>query len=201
MRRQVEGVPPRRTDRGLIWIPFFELKGRRKIWFDAYFSSFLDKKIRRAALMKKPEGTSIVIPSESDIVLSPCTEDAEKLIHECYAEAIEVIRSERRKLRESIGITRTLESIIIPGRRILEQSRDVAEANWSKAIVEEVFGHDIHLTVERVVWVPFLLEKGKMLRGSDGTEDKAYTGLLELDKTFRDEITRLTGAIAERRKL
>jgi hypothetical protein len=201
MRRQIEGVPPCRTDRGLLWIPFFELRGRRKIWFDAYFSSFLDKKIRRAVLMKKPEKTSIAIPSERDIVLSPCAEDAEMLIRECYAEAVEVIRSERRKLRESVGITRTLESIMIPGRRVLEQSKDAAEANWSKAIVEEVFGSDIRLALERVVWVPFLLEKGKVLRGSDGTEDKAYTGLLELDKTFRNEVTRLIGAMVEKERL
>ncbi|MGB9630514.1 MAG: hypothetical protein ACPL09_00845 [Candidatus Methanodesulfokora sp.] len=196
--RQIEGVPPRRTDKGFIWIPFFELKGKRKIWFDAYFSSFLDKNIRRAVLIKKPERTSIVIISERDILLNPLTKDAEKLIQECYSEAVELIRSERRKLRESFGITRALESIVMPGRRIIEQSRDLAEANWSKAIVEEVFGPDIHFSVEKIIWAPFSLEKERVMRGSDETEDKAYTSLFELDKTFRGEMTRLMGMVTKR---
>lgn len=199
--RQIEGVLPQRTGKGLLWTPFFELAGRRRIWLDAYFSSFLDKKIRRAVLMKKPERTSVIIPSERDIVLDPLTEDAEKLVRECYEEALEVIRAERRKFRESIGITSALESIIMPGRRVVEQSRDLAEANWSKAIVEEVFGPSISFTVERVIWVPFLLEKGRVLRGSDGTEDRAYTGLFELDGTFREEIKRLMEAITGGRQL
>ena len=196
--RQIEGVLPRKIDKSLLWIPFFELKGKRKIWFDAYFSSFLDKKIRRAALIKKPEHTSIVIPSERDILLDPLTNDAERLIQECYAEAVELIRSERRKLRESYGIASALESIIMPGRRIIEQSKDLAEANWSKAIVEEVFGSEIHLFVEKIVWAPFSLEKERVLRGSDGIEDKAYTSLLELDKTFKGEMTRLMDTVAKK---